>query len=445
MVWGTWVRRLPGRAAVAAVVSAGVLAGLPSGGPVAAEPVSGQTATGRYVVVLRDSTRARLDSVVEEHRRRYGQVQGYVYRHAFVGYSATLPESQVPRLRQDPSVLMVGADRPVRADAQVVPTGVDRVEADLSSTRAGDGSGSVDAGVAVLDTGIDMAHQDLNVAGGFNCQGGQPGSRPPQDDNGHGTHVAGTAGAKDNDLDVVGTAPGARLYAVKVLNAGAGGRFSTIACGLDWVAEHALAEDIDVVNMSLSGRGSDDGNCGLTNNDVLHFAICRVVGEAGVTVVASAGNDGIDLATRIPASYDEVLTVTAMQDADGAPGGGGAFGCFTGTDDRFAGFSNFTGTGSADAAHTIAGPGVCILSTRLGRGSGGTTTVFSGTSMSSPHVAGVAALCLTGPCAGMTPGQVIARLRADAADRPASYGFTGDPGSPVDDRFYGHLVYAGGY
>ncbi|MEV4424303.1 S8 family serine peptidase [Streptomyces sp. R-07] len=433
MVGRGTVARPAYRLAAVSVAAGALLAGGLTGAK-AAEP------EGRYVIVLKDSARGRLDTVVRGHGRDHGVRVGFRYSHALVGYSAVVPESQVAALRADPNVKAVAPDLPVHATQQVLPTGVDRIQADVSSTASGNGTGAVDTAVAILDTGIDTGHRDLNVAGGFNCM--NP-SRPEayRDNNGHGTHVAGTVAARDNGDDVVGVVPGARLYAVKVLGASGSGSTSNIVCGLDWLAQNAAALGIKTANMSLGGDGADDGNCGFSNDDPEHQAICHVVDDTGVTMVVAAGNSSDDLANHTPAAFDEVLSVTAVADFDGQPGGGATATCRTSNaDDTAAGFSSFA-VSAADAAHTIAGPGVCIESTR----NRGRTIVFSGTSMASPHVTGTAALCLTGPCAGMTPAQVIGKLRGDAAAQPASYGFAGDPNAPVTGRYYGHLVHAGGY
>jgi subtilisin family serine protease len=210
------------------------------------------------------------------------------------------------------------------------------------------------------------------------------------------------------------------------------------------VAQNAAADNIKVVNMSLGGEGTDDGHCGTTDNDAFHAAVCRV-NAAGVTVVVAAGNDGADIAKTVPASYDETLAVTAMADFDGKPGGlfTGPSPCATkATDDTAASFSDYAVPGSPDANHVIAAPGVCITSTW----NDGKFKSISGTSMASPHVAGLVARCIdAGPCAGLTPAQIGAKLRADAAARPANTGFVGDSHTPIPGKYYGNLADDLGY
>jgi subtilisin family serine protease len=225
-------------------------------------------------------------------------------------------------------VLFVSQDRTVSIAAQSLPTGVNRIEGDLSSTRSGNGSGAVNVAVAVIDTGIDLDHPDLNVVGGTNCSTG----RSYDDGNGHGTHVAGTIGAKDDGIGVVGMAPGTPLYAVRVLNNAGSGSWSSVVCGIDWVRANAGSKRIKVANMSLGGSGSDNG----CNGDALHKAICNSV-AAGVTYTVAAGNSAANLSGFVPAAYNEVLTVTAIADFNGLPGGGAGATCRSDVDETAAG------------------------------------------------------------------------------------------------------------
>jgi subtilisin family serine protease len=407
---------------------------------------------GRYIVVLNESASAdavasRATGLGATVNALFGSINTLV---------VSLSQSRLGSLQRDPRVAFVTADRPVKLLANAagtdatggVPSGVMRIGA---APVAGVAGPERKAAVAVVDTGI-MPRPDLNVVGGTDCAndllgdllGG--GGGKTKDNNGHGTHVAGTVAAMDTGQGVVGVSPGTPLYAVRVFSSFGAGSLSNVICGLNWVAENAAANNIKVVNMSLGGDGTDDGLCGTTDKDAFHAAVCRVT-AAGVTVVVAAGNSKEDLVKSVPANYDEVLAVTAMADFDGKPGGlfastASASCAAKSLDDVAATFSNFAAPGSPDANHVIAAPGVCITSTW----NDGKFKAISGTSMASPHVAGLVARCIdAGPCAGMSPAQIIAKLKTDAAARPADQGFLGDTHRPVDGKFYGNLVNDLGY
>ncbi|MFC6287012.1 S8 family serine peptidase [Nocardioides sp. GCM10027113] len=375
--------------AALALLAPAALAVLPTGA--AAQPAS--QAAQPYIVVLEDG--AASGRVADQHRASYGAEVSHVYRNAVHGYAARMTPAAAAKVAADSRVAWVQPDGVVQATAQTTPTGIDRANGDASSTVAGNGSGTVDVDVAVIDTGIDLDHPDLNVhtAGAKNCSTG----KSADDGNGHGTHVAGTIGAKDDATGVVGMAPGARVWPVRVLDNRGSGSWSAVICGIDYVA--ANASQIEVANMSLGGAGTDLGNCG-NGSDAMHAAICNAV-AAGVTFVVAAGNDADDAANHTPAAYDEVITVSALADFNGQPGGGAAPTCRTDVDDTFADFSNY----GADV--DLIAPGVCINSTWKG---GGYSSI-SGTSMASPHVAGAAALYLAGNPAA-SPSQVRSALQS---------------------------------
>ncbi|MFC3890134.1 S8 family peptidase [Lentzea rhizosphaerae] len=356
---------------------------------VPAAPASADTQTSGYIVLLKDGV--SVSSVTG----LLGVTVDNVYESAVRGYSGRMTATTAARLARDPRVALVQPDGVASIAAQTLPTGIDRIDAEQSPTAKINGTDErVNVDVAVIDTGVDLDHPDLNVntAGAKNCSTG----RSADDGNGHGTHVAGTIGALDNGNGVVGVAPGARIWPVRVLNNQGSGSFSAIICGIDYVTAHA--NEIEVANMSLGGSGSDSA-CG-SNKDAMHEAICRSV-SAGVTYVVAAGNSAANSSTFVPATYAEVITVSALADFNGQPGGGAASTCRADVDDTFADFSNY----GADV--DVIAPGVCILSTWKG---GGYNTI-SGTSMASPHVAGAAALYkATHPSA--SPSAVKSALQA---------------------------------
>jgi subtilisin family serine protease len=293
----------------------------------------------------------------------------HVYSAALRGFSARLTARQIAVLEDDPNVASIEPDGEMFAIAQTLPWGINRVDADLSSTIAGNGSGAIsNVHVYVIDTGI-ATHADLNKVNHVNFRGG-----PDTDCHGHGTHVAGTAAARDNTSDVVGVAPGAPLTGVKVLGCGGSGTTSGVTKGVDWVKANAVKPA--VANMSLGGGVSTT-----LDNAVKNAA------NSGVFFALAAGNSGANACNSSPAragTQNGVMTVAATDSAN-----------------QEASWSNY---GNCVDLHA---PGVSILSTRKG---GGTTTM-SGTSMASPHGAGAAALYLSSHAAA-SPATVESALKS---------------------------------
>jgi len=360
---------------------------------------------GRYIVVLDGG--ADTTSVVERVGRQKGVKADRTFGKAIKGFTARLDAKQHKALQADPNVVAVVPDEVIEVEAQHSPNGVRRIFGRSNTIAKIDGVDErVDADVAIVDTGIQPNHPDLNVVGGYNCS---TATRTAwRDVQGHGTHVAGTVGAKDNTGGVVGVAPGVRLWAVKILNDDGYGLLSWYVCGLDWMLAQRDPADptrplFEAANMSVAKSGDDESDCGAAEKDVLHLAICRVV-KGGITVVAAAGNDRMSAAKWVPAAYNEVITVSALADTDGKAGALGGNLCYSwgsyDSDDTYANFSNY----GSDV--DIIAPGKCIWSTKPGS----TYGYSSGTSMATPHVTGAAALYKASrPKA--TPGEVKEALQ----------------------------------
>jgi subtilisin family serine protease len=328
----------------------------------------------RWIAVFEDGV-PDPEGLAERAALAAGAERGAVWRHALEGFTFGGSTQAAAAVARSPRVAFVEPDRTVSAfchtGGQEVPAGIARIGATANATAAIDGLvGRVDADIAILDTGV-YRHGDLNEEGGkhWNCASnkGCAAVSTPKDDNGHGTHVAGTAAAIDDASGVVGAAPGARLWSIKVLDRNGKGAWSWVINGLNLVAAQAAA--IDVANLSLGGASAENPSSCMSSS--LHKAICGVT-NAGVTVVAAAGNEAVDAGGSVPAKYDEVITVSAMDAAT----------------DAFATFSNF------GAAVDLAAPGVGILSTWPGdrRSSWGYCAIADGTSMAAPHVTGGVAL-----------------------------------------------------
>lgn len=325
----------------------------------------------------------------------------YTY-HLVPAIAASVPEAAIEGLLRNPRVVSVEPDIEVYAiDAELDNTwGVKRIGAGAVHDGGNKGNG---VKVAVIDSGVDYTHPDLdaNYAGGYDFVNGD---NDPMDDNGHGTHVAGTIAAEDNGIGVIGVAPEARIYALKVLGAGGSGSYSDVIAALQW----AVGNGVQVTNNSYGSSGDPGATvkAAFDNADA-----------AGVIHIAAAGNSGNPPGKGdnviYPARWASVIAVAATDKSD-----------------------NRATWSSTGPDVELAAPGVSIKSTLLGSGYG----EKSGTSMASPHVAGTAALVITTGIADTNGnGRVNDEVRQKLVDT------ADDLGDPGRDTKYGYgLVDADG-
>jgi subtilisin family serine protease len=326
--------------------------------------------------------RAERDAV----RNRGGNVR-HVYR-LVPAVSARVPQSELAALRRDPRVDQVELDLQVHASDLELDNawGVARIGAATAHGLDQRGSG---VKVAVIDTGIDYTHPDLNgnYAGGWDFVNDD---NDPMDDDGHGTHVAGTIAAEDDDAGAVGVAPEAELYALKVLDENGNGFFSDVIAAVEW----CIANEIRVTNNSYGSWGDP----GSIVRDAFDSAAA-----AGILMVAAAGNSGSRRGTgntvEYPARYESVVAVAAVTAGDAR--------------------ASFSSTGP-DVE--VAAPGASIFSTVPGGG----YAWYSGTSMACPHAAGAAAVLIG---AGVVDAADLRFLLAVSAE---------DLGTAGRDMWYGH-------
>ena len=357
---------------VKSTFKAGVLAaGLCMAAPASAQaPLSAQSIEAvrdSYIFVFRDGVgEDRVRAAVSRILQAHGLTQRHVYTAALRGFSARMPAAIAAAIAAaNPDIAYYEADKPVYAFAGGTRNGViggliggiiggpqPAQQTPYGITRVNGGTGTAGGTAWVIDTGIDSDHPDLNVDVGRSANFVTLDLNTIEDFNGHGTHVAGTIAALDNDIGVVGVAPGAPVAGIRVLGTLGFGSTSDVIAGVDHVAANAAPGD--VANMSLGGGASD----------ALDSAV-RAAADRGILFVLAAGNDSADANTTSPArvEHPNVWTVSATDETDG-----------------FASFSNF-GNPPVDCA----APGVGVLSTYL---NGGYETL-SGTSMAAPHVAGI--------------------------------------------------------
>ena len=310
---------------------------------VTVQPVAAASLTKEYVLLYRQSD--LVSPVDVRHGLSERKIEQLTSKSALV--RLTLREKH--QLQKDVDVRAVVENIEAHIDAQTLTWNIAMVKAPTAWL-----GGTADTiKVAIIDTGIYLTHPDLaaNIKGQYNAINAR---KTANDDNGHGTHVAGIVAAINNTLGVVGVAPDADLYAIKVLDSRGSGTLANLVKGINY----AISIDVDVINLSLRFGAATEAQL-LPLHEVIIDAV-----EANITIVAAAGNDPT-LQTSLPGRYPEVLSVAAISQTYQ--------------------LASFNSTGKID----FTAPGVSIYSTYKK-----SYATLSGTSMASPHVAGAVALIL---------------------------------------------------
>lgn len=404
--------------------------------------------------------------------RSLGVSPSRTWGHALFGFAASVPQGRLDALRNDPRVAYVeidelnsiptppdSAQKPPRCvddptgpgcgggnnneSPEKVPWNIARVGADPNSKLNSNTGAGIH--VYIIDSGIDVGHEDLMPLGnGYaveTCVPAKKCDQPWEDDHGHGSHVAGIVGALDNEIGVIGVAPGVTLHAVKVLDKQNMAFSSEIIDGINWVVTQISGAPV-VANVSIGGSGSKTGICSdvvgalqpFVGENAYQEAMCNAA-HAGVVFAVAAGNEGTDAATRRPASYDDTsIAVSAtgqVVDEDGLL-----------TDfDGWPWWSNWgklaaSWTLNSSAPVAIAAPGMGILSTWK---KGGYNTI-GGTSMAAPHVAGAIALYLYSNPQQLADYSALVNARAAllaGAEFTTNPPFTIKNGNPHNEDFLG--------
>ncbi|MGE0389591.1 MAG: S8 family serine peptidase, partial [Candidatus Nitrosocosmicus sp.] len=340
----------------------------------------------QYIVWLDESVTSDAETVSEDYSQNGKIIHIFENPPGFVinmfGSGSINEKEFVSKLASDSRIFAINQDLFGKVSAlkyknQTIPSSLERISAnilnltvanatqnsDLTSTNQNLNFSNVD--IAIIDTGISLNHPDLNVYRNISFIEGVPDGN---DDLGHGTHIAGIAAAMDNSFGVLGVAPGAKLWAIKVCDANGNCPLSSQIQAIQYVNQHT--DEIDIVNLSIENPPSDK----------LDKAVTESISK-GVIYVVAAGNSNTNISATSPARVPGVITVSAISDSDGACGGRGN-NTIGGPDDFAASFSNY------GKNIDFAAPGVDVFSTYLGQ----SYAFDSGTSMAAPIVAGQAAL-----------------------------------------------------